>query len=70
MSNNTLPTDVDPKVLKVEEAAAMLQVPPSWIYAAAKRGAFPCVRVGRYVRIRPKDVEEWIRTGGQADDDE
>jgi excisionase family DNA binding protein len=32
-------------------------VPVSWIEQAARDGRVPCVRVGKYVRFRRKDVE-------------
>jgi excisionase family DNA binding protein len=53
-----------PQLLTVAEASARLRVPPSWLYRAAADGRFPCVRVGRYVRIRAVDVELFIDTGG------
>jgi excisionase family DNA binding protein len=53
-------------LLLPEEAASLLQVPVSWLYAAAREGRFPCVRVGRYVRFRRADVENYIAEGGAA----
>lgn len=53
-----------PILLTVSEAAAILRVADSWLYRAAKNGTFPCVRVGRFVRIRASDVTDWISTGG------
>lgn len=58
--------DVDHELLTIPEAAAILRVPDSWLYAATKRGSFPCVRNGRYVRIRREDIREWIATGGKT----
>lgn len=73
MSENTvvaeLPGQTSPSLLTIPEAAALLRVPNSWLYAATKRGSFPCVRNGRYVRIRDTDVTEWIATGGSAAED-
>jgi len=56
------------QLLFASEAAAQLRVPESWLYAAARNGTFPHVRVGRYVRFRQEDVTEWIRTGGGRDE--
>lgn len=56
------------RLLLPSEAAEKLRVPESWLYAAARNGTFPSVKVGRYVRFRQEDVAEWIRTGGSADD--
>lgn len=54
------------ELLTVEEVAPLLKVRPEWLYGACKRGRFPHVKVGRYVRFRKADVEEWIRSGGHA----
>jgi len=59
----------EPTLLTIPEAAALLRVPNSWLYAATKSGRFPCVRNGRYVRIRDTDVREWIASGGSAVED-
>lgn len=54
------------RLLMAEDVADRLNVPVSWVYAAARRGQFPSVKNGRYVRFRPEDVETWIRNGGQG----
>lgn len=51
-------------LLTAAEAAQQLRVPESWLYAAARSGTFPAVKIGRYVRFRQEDVTEWIRSGG------
>jgi len=53
------------ELLTIQEAAEILTVPDSWLYAATKRGDFPCVRIGRYVRIRRSDIRDWISEGGR-----
>jgi excisionase family DNA binding protein len=35
-------------------------VPKSWVYARAREGSIPTVRLGRYYRFRPQALEEWI----------
>jgi excisionase family DNA binding protein len=68
MSEN--PTTV--QLLTIPEAAEQMRVPASWLYSATRTGVFPCVRFGKYVRIRTTDVEEWIEGGGRGgslDDD-
>ncbi len=57
------------ELLFAKEAAAQLRVPESWLYAAARNGTFPSVKIGRYVRFRQEDINEWIRTGGVRDDE-
>lgn len=59
-------TTEDEVLLYADEAAARLKVPPTWLYAAARDGRFPCVRMGRHVRFRQADVDEWIATGGRG----
>lgn len=59
-------TEADEILLYCDEAAARLKVPPTWLYAAARDGRFPCVRMGRHVRFRQGDVETWIKTGGKG----
>ena len=41
-----------------------MRVPVSWLYSATKRKRFPCVRFGKYVRIRHSDIREWVANGG------
>lgn len=43
-----------------DEVAARLQVPKTWVYRAAREGALPSVRCGRYRRFDDRDVERWI----------
>lgn len=59
------------RLLTASEVAEQLQVPRSWLYSAARSGAFPSVRVGRYVRFDSRDVTAWIeahRPGNTTDD--
>jgi excisionase family DNA binding protein len=67
MSDNTA---TRPELLTIPEAADILRVPHSWLYTATRNGFFPCVRNGKYVRIRSADVDAWIASGGQGSDDE
>ena len=47
-------------LLTPEEAADLLAVPRSWVYAEARAGRLPHIRVGRYVRFREASLLEWI----------
>ncbi len=40
--------------------AEQLGVPRSWVYRAARCGALPSVRCGRYRRFAERDIERWI----------
>jgi excisionase family DNA binding protein len=46
--------------LTPEELAETLQVPRSWVMAAAKRGELPHLKIGRYTRFTAAQVEEII----------
>jgi len=59
------------ELLTVEEMAAYLKVPPSWIYARTRlRGSdFPVIKCGKYCRFDPGAVMKWIeRQNGGRDD--
>ena len=49
------------RLLSLQELARYLGVPASTCYQWRHKGAGPCgIRVGRYVRYRPEDVEAWL----------
>jgi len=52
-------------LVNVEELAAMLKVPTSWVYMHTAAGTIPHVRVGRYVRFRVEEVLAWLGDGGR-----
>ena len=56
----------DERLMTADEFAARLQVPKSWVYAAAREEKVPCVRAGKYVRFRRADVDQFIAEGGKA----
>ncbi|WP_196189059.1 helix-turn-helix domain-containing protein [Conexibacter sp. W3-3-2] len=58
-SQHHLPSP-DDALLDAAEAAKLLHVPTSWVYAEARAGRLPHVRVGRYRRFRRGTLEEWI----------
>lgn len=46
----------------VSELSDYLRVPPATLYNWRCRGIGPSgIRVGKYVRYRPADVEQWLR---------
>ena len=47
-------------LLTVPEVATRLRVPTQHAYELARRGELPSVRFGKYVRVRPADLETWI----------
>jgi excisionase family DNA binding protein len=51
---------VPDRLLTAAEVADFLQVKTSWVLDAARRNAIPHLRLGRYVRFRRPDIEEWL----------
>ena len=47
-------------LLTADEVAALLRVTRTWVYAEARAGRIPHVRLGRYVRYRRSAVEAWV----------
>lgn len=58
MSENA--RNVPGHLLTVEELAAFLSVPKSWVYSRTGQGGIPHVRVGRYVRFKAGEVLRWL----------
>ena len=48
------------RLLTADQVADLLQVPTSWVYAEARAGRIPHVRVGRYRRFRAEAIAEWV----------
>lgn len=44
--------------LSVADVAKTLQLPPSTIYRAVKRGQIPAIKIGRQFRIRPSVLDQ------------
>lgn len=52
------------KLMNVEELAAFLDVPRSWVYDRTRRGAIPVMRrVGKYIRFDAFEVAAWVKAG-------
>jgi excisionase family DNA binding protein len=51
------------QLLTADDVAVILRVPRSLVYALARRGELPTVRIGeRYVRFRATSIEWWIQS--------
>jgi excisionase family DNA binding protein len=48
------------RLLTAEEIAQRLGVTPQWVWAQARAGLIPHVRLGRYRRFRESTVEAWL----------
>ncbi|WP_218830867.1 helix-turn-helix domain-containing protein [Streptomyces sp. NBS 14/10] len=51
-----------------EQAAALLQVPASWLRKKAAARSIPCTRVGRHLRFSTEDLNTIIRSGSRHPD--
>lgn len=54
------PIEADAVLLDAAGVAELLGVPTSWVYAEARAGRLPNVRVGRYRRFRRRAIEDWV----------
>ena len=63
-SEQTAPVS-DADLLTVQEAANLLRVKVSWIYARVEGvNDLPVMRVGRYLRFRRGVLNRWLDNGG------
>jgi excisionase family DNA binding protein len=58
---------MDEEILDVEGAARVLGVSTRTIYALARKGEIPAMRVGREWRFTRRNLIEWVANGSQAD---
>ena len=50
------------QLITPEEAAALLKVPPSWVYQHATphaKNRLPYLKIGRYTRFRESELRTW-----------
>src|SRR2546425_4301228 len=65
---------VPEQLIDVKAAAHFLGVRVSWVYSAAAEGRIPHHFVGRYLRFRLGELEEWLQGielsegGGEVDE--
>jgi len=55
--------------LSVQEVAAHLGVSRETIYAWIKGKQMPAHRVGRHWKFKKREVDDWVRRNGAADDE-
>ena len=53
-------------LLKVAEVAQILNVSDSHVYRLIKSGELPSVRMGRSLRVKPADLDEYISNKTQG----
>jgi excisionase family DNA binding protein len=53
-------------LLDAKGAAALLNVPPTWVLAEARADRIPHVRLGRYVRFDAAELQRWWQARRQG----
>ena len=59
MAQTENPEDLD-RLLTVRETATLLSLRPAHVYDLVRQRTLPALRVGKYVRVRPRDLHAWI----------
>lgn len=59
-TNNGVPLAEEDRLLTVPQVAELLAIPKGYVYKLARRGEIPIVRLGKYVRVQPSDLDEWV----------
>lgn len=54
------PLSAPKRLYTVQEAAAKLNLPPSWLYERTRKNEMPFRRFGKYVRFTEEDIEAII----------
>ena len=49
------------RLLTVDEVAERLGMTKDWVWAQARAGRIPHVRLGRYRRFREEAIDAWLR---------
>ena len=57
LENSTSNLDV---LLRGEDVAHVLNISRSMAYQLIQRGEIPSIQIGRVVRVRPKDLQDFI----------
>lgn len=58
--------DPSEELLTARDVAAVLRCSLSLVYALARQGTVPCVKIGGLVRFRRSDIEVTIAQGSMA----
>jgi excisionase family DNA binding protein len=52
--------------MKVGDVADYLRVPLSWVYESSRKRGIPFKRIGRHLRIRRCDLDNWVERQGDG----
>jgi excisionase family DNA binding protein len=58
-SVNNVNNDLE-SLMTVNEVCVKLGVRKRYIYKLTQEGRIPYIKVGKYLRFRPSDIEEWL----------
>ena len=53
---------MDSAILTIPEVAEFLKMSQTKVYAMAVKGELPHIRIGKNVRVRAKDLQDWLDT--------
>jgi excisionase family DNA binding protein len=60
MDHQPIERSAPAKLLTIDEVAALLQVPKSWIYERTRHGTIPHLKLGKYLRFPTAELHEWM----------
>ncbi|MDG4829941.1 helix-turn-helix domain-containing protein [Solwaraspora sp. WMMD1047] len=69
MSDTPTPTNQpgpEPRLYTADQAAALLQISPSWLRRKATARSIPCTFIGKHLRFSPTDLEMIIKAGART----
>lgn len=47
--------------LTIDEAAALIRVPKSWLYERTRTNTVPHIKLGKYLRFDQQELLTWVR---------
>jgi len=56
-----LPKPEKENLKTVEQLADYLQVKNQWIYERVKNNEIPFIKVGRFIRFKKEEIDQWIK---------
>ena len=48
------------ELLTLEELSQVLKVEPHWIYSKTRTKGIPYIKLGKYLRFRKAEIQEWL----------
>ena len=57
------------KYLTIEEVCDILQVKKHYIYALTSQKRIPFIKIGRFLRFRREEIDEWLKGNARKPED-